>query len=100
MPESVIETAKLRKEYGRRRVVGLDGLDLAVEAGTVHGLLGPNGAGKTTTLRLLTGLARPTSGEIRIFGQLLPIPCLRSPLESARSSRLRPSPRLSPGAAI
>lgn len=61
-----VETSGLMKRYGRDRA--LDGLDLAVRAGSVFGFLGPNGAGKTTTLRVLTGLARPTSGTARIFG--------------------------------
>lgn len=46
----------------------LNGLSLRVERGQIVGLLGPNGAGKTTTLRMITGLVRPTSGEIRLFG--------------------------------
>jgi ABC-2 type transport system ATP-binding protein len=46
----------------------VDGVDLAIPAGTVFGLLGPNGAGKTTTIQMLLGLVRPTSGEVRIFG--------------------------------
>jgi ABC-2 type transport system ATP-binding protein len=47
-------------------VLALDALDLDVPAGSIFGLLGPNGAGKTTTLRLVTGLARPTSGSVTI----------------------------------
>jgi ABC-2 type transport system ATP-binding protein len=46
----------------------LDAIDLVVEEGSVFGFLGPNGAGKTTTLRILTGLARPTSGSVQILG--------------------------------
>ncbi len=57
----------LTKVYGEVRA--LDGVDLAVPTGSVYGFLGPNGAGKTTTLRILTGLARPTSGNAYIFGQ-------------------------------
>ena len=57
--ELVIETSGLRKSYrhGLRRTAAVDGLDLAVPAGGVHGFLGPNGSGKTTTMRLLLGLA-------------------------------------------
>ncbi len=46
----------------------LDGLDLEVAQGEVHGFLGPNGAGKTTTIRVLLGLIRPDAGEARLFG--------------------------------
>ena len=56
----------LSKTYGQ--VVALQGLDLAVEAGTVFGFLGPNGAGKTTAIRLLVGLARPTRGRGWVAG--------------------------------
>ncbi len=54
--ENAIEADGLVKRYGE--VQALDGLDLAVEAGTVFGLLGPNGAGKSTTVRILTTLSR------------------------------------------
>jgi len=62
-----LEVAGLSKVYGEKRA--LDGVDLAVPEGSIFGFLGPNGAGKTTTLRILTGLARPTSGEARVFGR-------------------------------
>jgi ABC-2 type transport system ATP-binding protein len=67
----------LRKVYpggrGLRRgksgdVVAVDGIDLHIAAGECFGLLGPNGAGKTTTVEILEGLARPTAGEVRVFG--------------------------------
>ncbi len=61
-----IEVCGAVKRYGSRAAV--DGLTLAVPAGTVFGLLGPNGSGKTTTVNLLTGLARLTAGEIRVLG--------------------------------
>ena len=61
-----MEIAGLTKLYGKARA--LDGVDLRVAEGSVFGFLGPNGAGKTTTLRILAGLARPTSGSARIFG--------------------------------
>ena len=55
-----IDARGLRKRFGRTDV--LDGLDLAVAAGTVFALLGPNGAGKTTTINILTTLVRPDAG--------------------------------------
>ena len=61
-----LRTEELTKHYGP--VVGLEGLNLEVNAGQVLGYLGPNGAGKTTTIRLLLGLIRPTSGRAEIFG--------------------------------
>ena len=64
---SVIVTSGLTKHYGR--VHALDGLDLAVDEGQVHGFLGPNGAGKSTTIRVLLGLARKTGGEASVFGK-------------------------------
>jgi len=62
-----IRTEALRKTYGE--IVALHSLDLTVGAGTVFGFLGPNGAGKTTTLRLLAGLARPSSGQAWLAGE-------------------------------
>ncbi|WP_433676100.1 ABC transporter ATP-binding protein [Microbacterium gorillae] len=62
---TVISTVGLRKTYGR--VHALDGLDLSVSAGQVHGFLGPNGAGKSTTIRILLGLARASAGTVRLL---------------------------------
>lgn len=64
---TAIRTTGLTKIYGEKRA--LDSVDLAVEEGSIFGFLGPNGAGKTTTLRILTGLARATSGSTQILGQ-------------------------------
>jgi ABC-2 type transport system ATP-binding protein len=61
-----IEASGLVKTFGDTRA--LDGIDLAVPAGTVYGLLGPNGAGKTTAVRVLATLLRPNGGEARVFG--------------------------------
>jgi ABC-2 type transport system ATP-binding protein len=74
MSDLVIETNGLRKVYRSRgrRIVAVDGLDLSVTAGGVHGFLGPNGSGKTTTIKMLLGLTRPSGGEMRLFG--LPVP--------------------------
>jgi len=63
---TAISAAGLRKSFGRSRA--LDGLDLEVSTGEVHGFLGPNGSGKTTTLRILLGLLRADGGRIRLLG--------------------------------
>lgn len=61
-----ISTTGLTRRYGETTV--LDGLDLTVEPGTIHGLLGPNGAGKTTTVRILSTLLDPHGGTARVAG--------------------------------
>jgi ABC-2 type transport system ATP-binding protein len=61
-----IEISGLVKTFGQFRA--LDGLDLSVAAGEVHGFLGPNGAGKSTTIRVLLGLLRRDAGEVRLLG--------------------------------
>jgi ABC-2 type transport system ATP-binding protein len=67
---AAISVRNLRKVYGTKAAV--DGLDLEVPRGSFFGFLGPNGAGKTTTIRMLMGLAPPTSGSIELLG--LPMP--------------------------
>ena len=67
---AAISVHDLRKVYGAKAAV--DGLNLEVPRGSFFGFLGPNGAGKTTTIRMLMGLAAPTSGTIQLLG--LPIP--------------------------
>jgi ABC-2 type transport system ATP-binding protein len=62
----VIDVAGLVKRFGA--TLALDGLDLQVMPGEVHGFLGPNGAGKTTTLRILLGLMRADAGQLRLLG--------------------------------
>ena len=62
----VVETVDLRKSYGPTEAVR--GLNLQVPAGSIYGFLGRNGAGKTTTIKMLLGMARPTSGAVRVFG--------------------------------
>ncbi|MGW1775621.1 ABC transporter ATP-binding protein [Streptomyces sp. NPDC002104] len=61
-----ISAAGLHKAFGRTRA--LDGLDLAVATGEVHGFLGPNGAGKSTAIRVLLGLLRADSGAVALLG--------------------------------
>ncbi|MGB2570354.1 ATP-binding cassette domain-containing protein [Micromonospora citrea] len=64
--ETPIEVTGLVKTFGRTRA--LDGLDLSVRAGEVHGFLGPNGSGKSTTIRVLLGLLRADAGAVRLLG--------------------------------
>ncbi|GAA2637936.1 ABC transporter ATP-binding protein [Streptomyces axinellae] len=65
-PDTAISVSGLVKTFGRTRA--LDGLDLKVATGEVHGFLGPNGAGKSTTLRVLLGLLRADTGTARLLG--------------------------------
>jgi len=65
-PAAVIDVVGLVKSFGRTKA--LNGLNLSVAQGEVHGFLGPNGAGKTTTLRLLLGLLRSDAGVMRVLG--------------------------------
>ena len=74
----MIKAAGLVKRYGSKEAVR--NLDLSVERGTLYGFLGPNGAGKTTTIKMLTGLLRPTSGEVELAG----VDVIKRPLEAKR----------------
>jgi ABC-2 type transport system ATP-binding protein len=69
-PGPAVEAIGLHKRFGAIHAV--DGVDLALTPGRIYGLLGPNGSGKTTLIRLLSGLARATSGEARILGARMP----------------------------
>ena len=64
---NIVETRGLCKQYGQ--AMRVKQLNLSVPEGAVYGFLGPNGAGKSTTLKMVLGLARPTAGEITIFGK-------------------------------
>lgn len=70
LADAAIRTTGLGKRFGRQHAVA--DLDLEVPRGAVFGFLGPNGSGKTTTIRMLLGLARPTSGDIRVLGEPMP----------------------------
>ena len=64
---AALELISVRKAY--RQFVAVQDLSLAIAPGTIFGLLGPNGAGKTSTLRMMIGITRPDSGEVRLFGE-------------------------------
>lgn len=64
---NIVETRGLCKQYGQ--AMRVKQLNLSVPEGAVYGFLGPNGAGKSTTLKMVLGLARPTAGEITVFGK-------------------------------
>ncbi len=66
-PAAAVEITHLSKRFGK--ALALDDISLSVEPGSIFGFLGPNGAGKTTTLRILTGIATPTSGTAAVLGQ-------------------------------
>lgn len=62
----LLQTRALTKQYGRHRAV--DQVSMHIKKGAIYGFIGRNGAGKTTTLRMISGLASPTAGEIELFG--------------------------------
>ncbi len=64
---NVLEVKNLKKVIGRREII--KNLNFEVKEGEIYGFLGPNGAGKTTTIRMLVGLIKPTSGEVKICGE-------------------------------
>jgi ABC-2 type transport system ATP-binding protein len=74
----VVETRELTKKYGS--FLALDRLTLSAEHGQIVGFIGPNGAGKTTTIKILVGLARPTSGWARVAG----VDCVAEPRKVKR----------------
>ncbi len=79
-----VEATDLVKDFGDKRAV--DGISLAVPAGSIFGMLGPNGAGKTTALRVLLGIIDPSSGTRRVLGR-------DHPLEAAREVGYLPEER-------
>ena len=70
MSEYVIRASKLSRNFGN--IKAIQDLDLQVEKGRIYGFLGPNGCGKTTAIRMLTGLLKPSSGEVEVLGFKLP----------------------------
>jgi ABC-2 type transport system ATP-binding protein len=97
MSDLIIDAEGLRKQY--RSVLkppswAVDGADLRVVRGQVHGFLGPNGSGKTSTIRMLLGLTRATSGRMSLFGRPVPE---RQPEVMGRIGAVVESPKFSPG---
>jgi ABC-2 type transport system ATP-binding protein len=82
--ELAVQTQGLTRDFGSFRAV--DGIDLAVPAGSFYGFLGPNGAGKSTTIKCLTGLLKPSGGSMRILG----IDPLADPLSVKRRTGVVP----------
>jgi ABC-2 type transport system ATP-binding protein len=66
MSEYVLRTKGLTKQYRKQKAV--NSVSLNIKKGAIYGFIGPNGAGKTTFLRMISGLAAPTEGEIELFG--------------------------------
>ena len=66
MSELLLETRNLTKQYGHHKAV--DSVDMHIKKGAVYGFIGRNGAGKTTCLKMISGLSKPTCGEIEMFG--------------------------------
>lgn len=64
---TILQTSQLTKKFGN--FTALDGINLEVNKGEVYGFIGPNGAGKSTTIRVLLGIQKATSGEVKIFGK-------------------------------
>ncbi|TDD54922.1 ATP-binding cassette domain-containing protein [Kribbella antibiotica] len=96
MPDLAISTRGLRKTYRTRRgrtVVAVQGLDLDVPVGGVHGFLGPNGSGKTTSIRMLLGLIRADAGTMTVFDR--PVPA-RLPEIVGRVGAIVESPKFFP----
>ena len=70
MSELAIRALGVSRRFGD--FLAVDGLDLCVPKGQIHGFLGPNGCGKSTTLRMLTGLLTPSAGEVEVLGLHIP----------------------------
>ncbi|MBJ7471856.1 MAG: ATP-binding cassette domain-containing protein, partial [Solirubrobacteraceae bacterium] len=66
-PATAVAVQGLNVRYGA--TVALDGVDLEIESGLVHGLIGMNGSGKSTLFKALMGLVKPDSGTVRLFGE-------------------------------
>ena len=77
-----VELVGLTKRYGA--AIAVEGVDLAIDKGTLVCLLGPSGCGKTTTLRLVAGFVEPTAGAIQVGGKVISSPSAASRPSGAR----------------
>jgi ABC-2 type transport system ATP-binding protein len=75
---AVVEVQSLQKRYRRGDPWAVDGVSFVIEQGQAFGLLGPNGAGKSTVVKVLTGLTRPDSGAVSVFGRTPGDPAARA----------------------
>ena len=91
----MIELRGLSKTFGGARA--LDGVDLTIRAGEVHGLLGENGSGKSTLIKILAGFHAPDEGELEVNGEPVKLP-LRRAVPRARAQLRPPGPRAGPRA--
>ena len=66
MKEVILKTYNITKKYGNQ--VAVDNVSMTIKKGDIYGFIGQNGAGKTTLIRLITGLAHKTAGEIELLG--------------------------------
>ena len=66
LSEMLLETRNLTKQYGHHKAV--DSVNMHIKKGAIYGFIGRNGAGKTTCLKMISGLSKPTCGEIEMFG--------------------------------
>ncbi|MFC4389095.1 ABC transporter ATP-binding protein [Gracilibacillus marinus] len=67
LSEVALELSSVKKKIGKKEII--KGLDLSINKGEVYGFIGPNGAGKTTTIRMIVGLMKLTSGDVKILGK-------------------------------
>ena len=88
LSEMLLETRNLTKQYGHHKAV--DSVNMHIKKGAIYGFIGRNGAGKTTCLKMISGLSKPTCGEIEMFGYTILS-------NSVRQKKLRTCLLLHPG---
>ena len=89
MGDMILETRSLVKTFRGHNERALDRVSLRIPEGSVYGLLGPNGAGKSTLLKIITGMMRPDSGEVRFHGKSWTRECLRDLVDASQTEKER-----------